>query len=194
MAPSRKGLVKDQTQFAALASGTRQEIVDVLPRLGTASVADIARALDRPPDTLYYHLRALAKVGLIESAGSRRTERRQEALYRAVAPQIQLRLEPRTPSRNRAATAIVSSAMRMGIRDYKRALAQADVVTTGADREVWALRTTGWLTSSQLRKVVSLIRRLVNDVSQPKDEGRLFGLTLAFAPVHQRGRGRMRPE
>lgn len=194
MASSRKGLVKDRAQFSALASGTRQEIVDVLPRLGTASVAEIARALDRPPDALYYHLRALEKVGLIESAGSRRTERRQEALYRSVAPQIQLQLEPRTPSRNRAATAIVSSAMRMGIRDYKRALAEPDVVTTGARREVWALRTTGWLTGSQLQEVVALIGRLVNDVSRPKDEGRLFGLTLAFAPVHQRGRERIHAE
>jgi len=194
MAPSRKGLVKDRTQLSALASGTRQEIVDVLPRLGTASVAEIARALDRPPDALYYHLRALEKVGLIESAGSRRTERRQEALYRAIAPQIEVRLEPRSASRDRAATAIVSSAMRMGIRDYKRALTERNVVTTGASREVWALRTTGWLTDSQLREVVELIKRLVNDVSRPKDEGRLFGLTLAFAPVHQRGRARIRPE
>ncbi|HYK54624.1 MAG TPA: hypothetical protein VEV38_13975, partial [Candidatus Eremiobacteraceae bacterium] len=113
---------------------------------------------------------------------------------RAIAPQIEVRLEPRSASRDRAATAIVSSAMRMGIRDYKRALTERNVVTTGASREVWALRTTGWLTDSQLREVVELIKRLVNDVSRPKDEGRLFGLTLAFAPVHQRGRARIRPE
>jgi len=194
MTASRKGLVEDKSQLAALASGTRQEIVDVLPRLGTASVAELARSLDRPPDALYYHIRALEKVRLIEAAGHRRTGRREEALYRAVAPQIALQLEPRTPLRTRAAAAIVSSAMRMGIRDYKRALAQPGVAATGPAREVWALRTTGWLTESQMREVVALIRRLVSAVSRPKDEGRLFGLTLAFAPVHQRGRERMLPE
>lgn len=192
MTRSRKGLVKDKPQLAALASGARQEIVDVLPRLGTASVADLARALDRPPDTLYYHIRALQRVGLILPAGHRRTERRSEALYRAVAPQIELRLEPRTAARVKGAGAIVSSAMRMGIRDYKRALAQRDVVATGPMREVWALRTTGWLTEAQIAKVVELIGRLAGDVSRPRGEGRLFGLTLVFAPLHQRGRERIR--
>lgn len=192
MTRSRKGLVKDKPQLAALASGARQEIVDVLPRLGTASVADLARALDRPPDALYYHIRALQRVGLIRPAGHRRTERRLEALYEAVAPQIEVRLEPRTATRTRAAGAIVSSAMRMGIRDYKRAIAQPDVVATGPKREVWALRTTGWLTEAQIAKVVELIGRLVDDVSRPRGEGRFFGLTLVFAPLHQRGRERIR--
>lgn len=191
MTRSRKGLVKDKPQLAALASGARQEIVDVLPRLGTASVADLARALDRPPDSLYYHLRALQRVGLVVPAGHRRTQRRLEALYQAVAPRIELRLEHLTPTRTKAAGAIVSSAMRMGIRDYKRALAQPEVIASGPDREVWALRTTGWLTEAQMGKVIAQIRRLLGEVSRPRSEGRLFGLTLVFAPLHQRGRERI---
>src|SRR5690242_19716302 len=156
---SHRGLVEAKPQMEALASGARQEIVDVLPRLGTASVAELARALDRPADALYYHVRALEKVGLIEPAGRRRAGRRDEALYRAIAPQLALRLEPRTPARTKAAAAIVSSAMRMGVRDYKRAVAQPGLIATGRDREVWALRTTGWLTKAQVGKVVALIDR-----------------------------------
>jgi hypothetical protein len=57
---------------------------------------------------------------------------------------------------------------------------------------VLALRTTGWLDDAQVEKVVALIEKLVGEVSRPKGEGRLFGLTLAFAPVHQRGRERIR--
>jgi len=185
-------LVKDKPQLAALASGVRQEIVDVLPRLGTVSVADLAAALDRPPDALYYHIRALQRVGLIVHSGHRRKGRRQEALYRAVAPQLQLRLEPRSPEREKAATAIVASMMRMGVRDYKRSIKRADVVAFGPDRDVWALRTTGWLTPAKVKKVVRSIQRLLSDVSQPKGAGQLYGLTLAFAPVNQRGRERKR--
>lgn len=177
--------------MAALASGTRQEIVDVLPRLGTASIAELARALDRPADALYYHIRALQRVGLVVPAGHRRNGRREEAMYRAVAPQLELAIEPRTSARAKAASAIVGSAMRMGTRDYKRAIARPDVVTSGKDREMWALRTTGWLSPGQVKKVGIVIQRLLDDVSQPKGEGRLYGLTLVFAPLHQKGRERI---
>jgi DNA-binding transcriptional ArsR family regulator len=192
MGKADQHLVKDKPQLAALASGVRQEIVDVLPRLGTVSVAALAEALDRPPDTLYYHIRALARVGLIVHAGFGRKGRRQEALYRAVAPQLELRVEPRTPARETAATAIVASMMRMGVRDYRRSIKREDVTVSGPDRDMWALRTTGWLSPTQVKKVVRSIQRLLADVSQPKGPGRLYGLTLAFAPVHQRGRERKR--
>src|SRR5580700_3502221 len=154
MSKSNRHLVKDKPQLAALASGVRQEIVDVLPRLGTVSVAELARALDRPPDALYYHIRALLRVGLVVEVGSSRDGRRREALYRAVAPQLELRLEPRTPAREAAASAIVTSMMRMGIRDYQRAIGREDFVVSGPDRDVWALRTTGWLTPEKVKKVV----------------------------------------
>ena len=191
MRTSRRAVVSARPQMEALASGARQEIVDVLPRLGTASVAELARALDRPADALYYHIRALQRVGLVVPAGHRRVGRRQEALYRAVAPQLELAVEPRTPSRTNAAAAVVGSAMRMGIRDYKRAIARPDVVASGPHRDMWALRTTGWLTSVQVKKIGALIRRMLVDVSQPKGEGRLYGLTLVFAPLHQKGRERI---
>ena len=189
---TRKHLVTDKPQMEALASGVRQEIVDVLPRLGTVSVAELARALDRPPDALYYHIRSLQRVGLVVQAGFARKGRRREALYRAVAPQLELRLDPRSPAREQAAGAIVASMMRMGIRDYRRSIKRPDVVASGPDRDVWALRTTGWLAPADVKNVVKSIKRLLADVSQPKGPGRLYSLTLAFSPVQQRARERKR--
>jgi DNA-binding transcriptional ArsR family regulator len=189
---TEKHFVEDKPQMAALASAVRQEIVDVLPRLGTSSVAELADALGRPPDALYYHIRALQRVGLIVRAGSAQKGRRQESLYRAVSPQLELRLDPRTPARQKAASAIVSSMMRMGTRDYGRSIKRADVIAAGPDRELWALRTTGWLTPANVAKITRTIQRLVTSVSQPKGPGKLYGLTLVFAPLHQRGRERKR--
>ena len=162
----------------------------MLPRLGTVSVAELARALDRPPDALYYHIRALLRVGLIVHAGSGPRGRRQEALYRAVAPQLELSLDPRNASREKAATAIVTSMMRMGTRDYRRSIKRADVVATGPNRDLWALRTTGWLTEADVAKIARSIQRLMTEVSQPKRPGRLYGLTLVFAPLLERARER----
>ena len=64
-------IIRDKRQMRALAAATRQEIVDVLPRMGTVSVAELAAALGRPADALYFHLRILKRAGLVRSAGTR---------------------------------------------------------------------------------------------------------------------------
>src|SRR5580704_15095748 len=86
-------IIRDKRQMRALAASTRQEIVDVLPRMGTVSVAEIATALRRPADSLYYHLRILKRVGLVLDAGYRMLNGRREALFSAVAPELSLRYE-----------------------------------------------------------------------------------------------------
>jgi len=186
----RAHLVEGKSQIASLASATRQEIVDVLPRLGTASVAEIAAALGRPPDGMYYHMRALQGVGLVVAAGHRNKAGRREALFRAVAQQVELRLEPRSPEKIKGATAIVGSMLRMGMRDYRRALKDPEAVLTGPKREVWPVRTTGWLTAAQVAKVNRLIQRLIGDVSESKGPGRLYGITIVFTQLEHRSRER----
>ncbi|HKW45051.1 MAG TPA: helix-turn-helix domain-containing protein [Candidatus Eremiobacteraceae bacterium] len=185
---NRPYAVSAKRQFAALASSARQELIDVLQRLGTVSVAEIAAALAKPADALYYHVRVLERVGLLVRAGHRCERGRQEALYRAVSPHIVLRHEPRTPARSEAIGDIVGSMLRLGTRDYRRALKESDVRLTGDDRDLWALRTTGWLTKEQVKKVNALIAQLVREASRPKQAGQLYGLTLLFTPLTGRDR------
>ena len=75
-------------QIAALASPARVEILDILASLGVSSVAAIAAALGRPADALYYHLRFLVRVGLVRQVGKGRGRRREQALYKTVAPRL----------------------------------------------------------------------------------------------------------
>src|SRR5688500_18528922 len=64
---TRPAVIEDAREIGLLASPTRIEIVDTLESLGSAvSVAELAAALGRPADGLYYHLRQLAAGGLIE--------------------------------------------------------------------------------------------------------------------------------
>jgi DNA-binding transcriptional ArsR family regulator len=62
-------VVRTKKQLAALVSAGRQEIVDVLSQIGTVSVAELAAALNRPADAIYYHLRVLKRAGLVIHAG-----------------------------------------------------------------------------------------------------------------------------
>src|SRR5258705_8148164 len=137
----RPYVVSRPDQISALASSARQEIVDVLSRMGTASAREIAGALGRPADGLYYHLRVLLRSGLVLSSGTRVREGREEALFRTPAQELALRHDRRT---SRRVSGIVGAMLRLGIRDFRRA-SSGDAVTRGPQRELWALRATGWI-------------------------------------------------
>lgn len=172
-------------QLRALVSPVRQELLDAMARMGTVSIAEMAVVLGRPADGLYYHVRALQRVGLIESAGTRRGGARDEALFRATAGQFAIRY-PQAVAGRRAMTAIVGAMLRLGTRDFARALAHEDVRVEGPQRDVWALRTTGWLTPVQLRDVNRHIATLARAATRPGKAGRLYAVTILLAPLVQR--------
>ena len=141
MDDTKRYLIRKPKQLNALVSAVRQEIADILGEMDTASVAEIASALGRPADALYFHLRALTRAGLVRQAGYRKRGRHKEALYRT-AGELKLAYDPRNADNRRGIQAIVSSMMRLGIRDFGRASQRTDVNVTGARRELWALRKT----------------------------------------------------
>ena len=182
-------VIRKQKQMAALASAARQEIVDVLVEAGALSVAEIGMILGRPADALYFHLRALKLAGLVLQDGYRYRGRRKEALFRTVSPDLRLQYEPRSEANRRAVTAIVSSMLRMGIRDFRRGFRQGGVMVAGGHRELWGLRMVSRLTPPQLAEVNRLIERLRRTTSKPKERGRLYGVTVLLTPIDHRRRG-----
>src|SRR3954463_6659873 len=57
--------IADARQIRALASPIRQDILDAVTAIGPCSVAQLAVALGKPADGLYYHIRRLLDVGLL---------------------------------------------------------------------------------------------------------------------------------
>ena len=89
MARKRRELViRTAKQLRALRTPLRQEIVRALTRLGAASVRELADELGREPATLYYHVHALVKAGLVRDDGLRKLGGRPEKLYSLVAQRI----------------------------------------------------------------------------------------------------------
>lgn len=184
----RQYFIREKRQLAALAAAARQEVVDVLAEMGTVSVAELAATMGRPADALYFHLRALQRVGLVERGGERRRGARKEALFRTVAPELRLHYEPRDEDNRRGVTAIVSSMLRLGIRDFGRAFQRNDVNVSGGQRELWAVRTTGRLSLKQIEEVNRSVERLKRAVSKPHGRGRLYGITILLTPLDHRER------
>jgi DNA-binding transcriptional ArsR family regulator len=184
----QRHVIRSEKQLAALASAARQEIVDVLAEMGTVSVAEIAATLGRPADALYFHLRVLKEAGLVRQVGYRSRGGREEALFRTVAPELWLRYEPRSQINRRAVNAIVSSMLRLGIRDFQRAFHGTDAIFSGPHRELWALRKTGRLSLAKVAGVNRSIERLKRAVSKPHGRGRLYGITVLLTPLDHRRR------
>lgn len=186
--------IRRPKELALLASARKQEIIDVLAGMGDVSVAELAAALGRPADSLYFHLRALTRAGLVLDAGSRSRGKRREALFRAAAPEMRVQYEPLDGGRADALSAIVASMLRLGVRDFRRALRQTGIVASGDRREIWALRRTGRLQPAQLAGVNRAIMRLVRALPEPRGPGRLYAITVLLTPLdrgrahHKKGR------
>jgi DNA-binding transcriptional ArsR family regulator len=183
---SRPFIIRDRSQVRSLASPVRQEIVDVLCEMGTLAMTELAATLARPADALYYHVRALVKCGLVERAGYRLHGRRKEELFRSVSPDLRLRYETGARGNSREITAIVGSMLRLGTRDFARAFRRGDAKVSGAGRELWAMRRTGWLTARQVIELNRSMTHLSDAVAKPRGRGRLYAITLLLTPVDRR--------
>jgi DNA-binding transcriptional ArsR family regulator len=188
MAKSRAHLIRSDKQLAALAAAARQEIVDVLEQMGTVSVAELAAALGRPADSLYFHLRTLTRVGLVRNAGYRARPGGKEALYRTAAPELRVQYEPRDAANRKAVSAIAASMLRLAIRDFRRSFQLGNVLVSGAHRELWSLRKVGRLSRAQLAQLNHRIKGLVQEVSSPRGQGRLYAVTLILTPLDHRNK------
>jgi DNA-binding transcriptional ArsR family regulator len=185
---SQRHVIKTKKELAALVSGARQEIVDVLSQMPSLSAAELASALGRPADAIYYHLRVLQRSGLVVSAGCRNHGRRQEQLFRTISPDLRLEYKVGERGNARQITAIVRSMLRLGARDFDHAFQRADAKVSGAGRELWALRTAGWLTPEKVVKVNRSISSVARAVSKPRRKGRLYGITVLLTPLDHRAR------
>jgi DNA-binding transcriptional ArsR family regulator len=180
-------LIRSEKQLAALTAATRQEVVDVLEQLGTVSVGELAAALGRPADALYFHIRALTRAGLVRRSGYRPRPRGKEALYCTVAPELKLQYEPHRASNRKAVSAIVSSMLRLAMRDFRGAF-RRDTVVCGPRRELWGLRKAGRLSQTGLAEVNRLIEELAKAVSAPRKRGRLYAITVVLTPLDHRNK------
>jgi DNA-binding transcriptional ArsR family regulator len=182
-------LINSRKQLEALAAAARQEIVGVLEQMGTVSVAELAAALGRPADALYFHLRALTRAGLVQNAGYRSQSGRKEAIYRTIARELRLLYQPEDAANRTAISSIVASMLRLGMRDFSRSFQPGNVVVSGSRRELWALRKVGRLSPGQLAAVNRGINRLVDEVKVPAGgDGRLYAVTVLLTPLDHRNK------
>jgi DNA-binding transcriptional ArsR family regulator len=177
--------VEKPRQIALLAAPARQELVDTLEALGgEASVATLAAQLGRPADGLYYHLRLLVGGGLLEELPDDGDGRRYRTRVEK-GSRLQLRYRGGRNAGAAAVDKVGASMMRIAARDFSAALKRNDVATEGAEREVWASRSKGWVDRRDLAEINRLLARALELLHKPRSASRdkLIALAWILAPL-----------
>ena len=180
-------LIESPAQIKALVSTTRQEIIDTLQAMGEASVPELAQQLARPADALYYHVRALAKSGLLRHVGNRQQGRHVETVYATQEPEkrLKLRYQPDDAAATAALKQLVASMLRASGREFDRAIADPSCQLEGPRRELWAGRAKGWVSPADLERINELLTELAQLFFLAPDakRNRLFSLQFLLAPA-----------
>jgi predicted transcriptional regulator len=181
--------VRSARQIEALATPARQEVVDGLAALGSASIAELAAHLGRAPDSLYYHVRKLVKVGLVEPRGLRGEGPRAEAVYATPQPRVVLDWQPSTPRERASLLRLLGSLLRITERDLKGAFeAGLARFRRGPRRNTWGGRVKGRLTHDEIAEVrghvEAITTLLAGSAGRASDRsGELVAFTFVLTPL-----------
>ena len=189
--------VESLEQLNAISSPIRQEILDTVTSKRKCSISMIAEELGRPADGLYYHIKALLKVGLLYEAGSNKTERQTELLYEVVdkADYLKVKYAASKPTKVKAINKMVSSMMKIAGDDFSNGIGLESVTLDGELRNLWAARVKCRLSDEKLRTANRLINELIELFQQSTDitesiEGELHSLVCVLAPVESKPKRR----
>jgi DNA-binding transcriptional ArsR family regulator len=182
--------ITDTKQIRVLASAVRQDIVDALGVIGPCTMTDLAKFLGRTPDSLYYHVKVLQKVRLVEEAETHNSQGRAIPLYSVPGRPVFLRYKPAERANVVAVTRFAATTLRSANRGFARALAGGNVAVEGDERDLWVARWKGWLSKKDLREVNEHLARLIlllRDRSRADESvAELCELTFVLAPVRKR--------
>lgn len=160
--PVHRYVVRDRRQLKALESPARLEIVDGFAASGPCSIARVAREIGRTPESLYYHVEQLVRVGLLVSKGTRKLEKHEERLYAACSSAIEIKVDWADPHAMRSIRRLTRANLRMVQRDIEAAYTepQGGARTTGPRRNVRTGRVKAWLGPEELERVNALLQEL----------------------------------
>jgi DNA-binding transcriptional ArsR family regulator len=165
----------------ALASATRQEIVDALSSAGPCTVVRLAALLGRRPDALYFHLRALERVGLVRQQAVPDSDTNGGAVYELPGSAVQLDYSA-APRADLAR--VVRHALNLSLREFERECLADRSIGKDGSRTLWGGRVMGWVNKAELARINALIEELhsVLRKGRPGVNRRAISLGFLLAP------------
>jgi DNA-binding transcriptional ArsR family regulator len=156
--PEIRRTITDPAALDALAHPVRLDLLSFLMSHGAATASECARAVDDNPSNCSYHLRVLAKHGLVEPVES---DDGRERPWRATITGLSLDLDSDDPSVVAGATAMLEASIRLDYQLAREHVRHRDRIE-GAWRDVDAHAQYGVKVSpDELRSIVERIDAIV---------------------------------
>ena len=185
MAKEPEFLVSTVGQMEALASPVRHQIHLVMEMLGACSVNELAERMGRVPETLYYHVRRLEKVGIVEQVGRSVGTGREEAIYQLKAKRLRVDPSQTSPRFLKAMAKGCGSLLRFAQRSFERALEARADRRMGPKRGLRIEQVTVRLSAgnlAQLNARLDSLQRFLADADKPSGQN-MYVITFATAPL-----------
>jgi DNA-binding transcriptional ArsR family regulator len=198
---SRKPIhyVTDPAVWKTVVAPVRAEIVETLRMLGPCGIADVARQLDRPADSLYRHFEKLVDAGMVVEIGSRSTGRRIERVYDLIADDLGARFNSSgARAVNDAYLTTAKTILTISARTFRDAAAAGALVGQGLSRPATmrAAFEHVWITPADfeaLNSIFGTLNDFLNSKKTRTPETRLQLVSMLTAPIVRR-RGAKRPK
>ena len=177
-------IIKSPEQIAAITSPGREEIIDTIAQIGPCTISELARAIGRPRNALYYGVKALRDCGLLVETCRSIARAKTTAVYDVAARPMAVNFSVDTPQRRAAVNSLAEARLKHAIKGFKRASSATGLRTSGPARNLLATRVKGWLSESGLMEVNRLLEEIVDVMSRPGcARDRAFDLTFALYPT-----------
>src|SRR5687768_15775277 len=125
--------VVEPRQIRALVSPARQDILDAVTAIGPCSVSELASALGRPADGLYYHIKALMRARLLTGVEGEAKGLQLDVVNRG----FHLKYQPGSVANRTAVLRAVGAMVRSSERTFRHAYRPGTAVVSGARRNLW---------------------------------------------------------
>ncbi|MBS1718605.1 MAG: helix-turn-helix transcriptional regulator [Armatimonadetes bacterium] len=167
-------------QLRALGSEVRQGVFQAFQE-GPRSVAEVAERINRPEKSLYYHVAALERVGLIEKFERRHTAKKPQWVYALRYKRIKVEPDLEDPEMADAAEKHVLALMRAAGSEYKRAVARYGNKSKGLG---FFQRQTLLLDEEGAQLLREKLRELIRELPQ-STSGHRMGYTVMLSPIEE---------
>ena len=156
--PEVRRTITDPGALEALAHPVRLDVLSFLMSNGPATASDCARAVGDNPSNSSYHLRVLAKHGLVEPAPS---EDGRERPWRATITGLSLDMDSNDPAVMASATAMLEASLLLDYQLAREHVRRRDTIE-GAWRDVDAHAQYGLrVTPEELRSIVERVDAII---------------------------------
>lgn len=183
--------IRTARELTALESTVRQELVAALELRGPSTVAELAHELARKPESLYYHVRALERVGLVEVAGARPSRTRNRAEYRLRKRWIRTDPATQSPAFLAALARVYTSMLNLATGRMKAALKTRRSVRSGARRNLRVEQYNAHLDArglAELNRRLDAVRSFLMENRAPSEAAEAtssHSVTLVHAPIER---------